>query len=204
AIEAHLIRKSPGGLTYIAEWKGGVLDHKMGHLTCFAAGMLALGANDAPQNKKEHYIELAAEIASTCHESYVRTDTKLGPEVFRFDTGAEATSSRLSERYYLLRPEVVESYLYLWRLTHNPKYREWGWEIAQALDTYCRIENGFSGIRDVYTTTPNHDNVQQSFFMSETLKYLYLLFSEDDLLSLEDWVFNTEAHPLPISRVQSV
>lgn len=73
AIEAHLIRKSPGGLTYIAEWKGGVLDHKMGHLTCFAAGMLALGANDAPQNKKEHYIELAAEIASTCHESYVRT-----------------------------------------------------------------------------------------------------------------------------------
>ncbi|XP_040193064.1 mannosyl-oligosaccharide 1,2-alpha-mannosidase IC [Rana temporaria] len=204
AIEAHLIRKSPGGLTYIAEWKGGVLDHKMGHLTCFAAGMLALGANDAPQNKKEHFIELAAEIASTCHESYVRTDTKLGPEVFRFDTGAEATSSRLSERYYLLRPEVVESYLYLWRLTHNPKYRDWGWEIAQALDTYCRIENGFSGIRDVYTTTPNHDNVQQSFFMSETLKYLYLLFSEDDLLSLEDWVFNTEAHPLPISRVQSV
>ncbi|XP_018413536.1 PREDICTED: mannosyl-oligosaccharide 1,2-alpha-mannosidase IC [Nanorana parkeri] len=204
AIEAHLIRKSLGGLTYIAEWKGGVLDHKMGHLTCFAAGMLALGANDAPQSKKDHYMELAAEIAKTCHESYLRTDTKLGPEVFRFDTGTEATSSRQSERYYLLRPEVVESYLYLWRLTHNPKYREWGWEIVQALDTYCRIENGFSGIRDVYTTTPNHDNVQQSFFMSETLKYLYLLFSEDDLLSLEDWVFNTEAHPLPISRVQSV
>ncbi|KAM5179549.1 mannosyl-oligosaccharide 1,2-alpha-mannosidase IC [Mantella aurantiaca] len=204
AIEAHLIRKSPGGLTYIAEWKGGVLDHKMGHLTCFAAGMLALGANDAPENKKDHYMELAAEISNTCHESYVRTDTKLGPEVFRFDTEAEATSSRLSERYYLLRPEVVESYLYLWRLTHNPKYRDWGWEIVQALDTYCRIENGFSGIKDVYTTTPNHDNVQQSFFMSETLKYLYLLFSEDDLLSLEDWVFNTEAHPLPISRVQSV
>ncbi|XP_068125054.1 mannosyl-oligosaccharide 1,2-alpha-mannosidase IC isoform X1 [Hyperolius riggenbachi] len=204
AVEAHLIRKSPGGLTYIAEWKGGILDHKMGHLTCFAAGMLALGANDAPQNKKKHYMKLAAEIANTCHESYLRTDTKLGPEVFRFDTGAEAMSTRLSERYYLLRPEVVESYLYLWRLTHNPKYREWGWEIVQALDTYCRIESGFSGIRDVYTTTPNHDNVQQSFFMSETLKYLYLLYSEDDLLSLEDWVFNTEAHPLPISRVQSV
>ncbi|KAM3933480.1 mannosyl-oligosaccharide 1,2-alpha-mannosidase IA-like [Leptodactylus fuscus] len=204
AIEAHLIKRSAGGLTYIAEWRGGVLDHKMGHLTCFAAGMLALGANDAPDKKKDHYMELAAEIANTCHESYVRTDTKLGPEVFRFDTGAEATSTRLSERYYLLRPEVVESYLYLWRMTHNPKYREWGWEIVQALDTYCRIESGFSGIRDVYTTNPNHDNVQQSFFMSETLKYLYLLFSEDDMLSLEDWVFNTEAHPLPINKLKSI
>ncbi|KAG8594845.1 hypothetical protein GDO81_001337, partial [Engystomops pustulosus] len=73
-----------------------------------------------------------------------------------------------------------------------------------SLDTYCRIESGFSGIRDVYTTSPNHDNVQQSFFMSETLKYLYLLFSEDDLLSLEDWVFNTEAHPLPINKLKSI
>ncbi|CAH2222401.1 mannosyl-oligosaccharide 1,2-alpha-mannosidase IC [Pelobates cultripes] len=204
AIELHLIKRSPGGLTYIAEWRGGILDHKMGHLTCFAAGMLALGAHDAPANKKDHYMKLASEIARTCHESYVRTETKLGPEVFRFDSGAEATSTRLSERYYLLRPEVVESYVYLWRLTHDPRYREWGWEIVQALDKYCRTESGFSGIRDVYTTTPNHDNVQQSFFMSETLKYLYLLFSDDDLLSLEDWVFNTEAHPLPITRQKSV
>ncbi|KAE8624531.1 hypothetical protein XENTR_v10005977 [Xenopus tropicalis] len=203
AIETHLIRKSPGGLTYIAEWRGGILDHKMGHLTCFAAGMFALGARDAPAQKRDHYMELAAEIANTCHESYARTDTKLGPEVFRFDFGAEATASRLSERYYMLRPEVAESYVYLWRLTHNPKYREWGWEIVQALEKYCRIESGFSGIRDVYSTSPNHDNVQQSFFMSETLKYLYLLFSEDDLLSLEDWVFNTEAHPLPITHLKS-
>lgn len=45
----------------------------MGHLTCFAAGMLALGAKDAPQTKKDHYMALAAEIANTCHESYVRT-----------------------------------------------------------------------------------------------------------------------------------
>ncbi|XP_053561359.1 mannosyl-oligosaccharide 1,2-alpha-mannosidase IC [Bombina bombina] len=204
AIETHLIKKSVGGLTYIAEWRGGILDHKMGHLTCFAAGMLALGANDAQAKKKEYYMELAAEIANTCHESYLRTETKLGPEVFRFDSGAEATSTRLSERYYLLRPEVVESYLYLWRLTHNPKYREWGWEIVQALEKYCKTETGYSGIKDVYVTSPKYDNVQQSFFMSETLKYLYLLFSEDDLLSLEDWVFNTEAHPLPITHQRSM
>lgn len=39
----------------------------------------------------------------------------------------------------------------------------------------------------------------ESFFLGETLKYLYLLFSDNpNLLSLDRFVFNTEAHPLPI------
>uniref|UniRef100_A0A8C4YTI6 alpha-1,2-Mannosidase n=4 Tax=Gopherus TaxID=38771 RepID=A0A8C4YTI6_9SAUR len=200
AIEKHLVKKSAGGLTYIAEWRGGVLDHKMGHLACFSGGMIALGAEQAAEEKKQHYMDLAAEITHTCHESYTRSDTKLGPEAFRFDSGTEAMATRLSERYYILRPEVVESYMYMWRLTHDPKYRQWGWEVVKALEKYCRVEAGFSGIRDVYTTTPSHDNMQQSFFLAETLKYLYLLFCDDDVLSLEDWVFNTEAHPLPVNH----
>lgn len=73
AIEKNLIRKSRGGLTYIAEWKGGLLEHKMGHLTCFAGGMIALGADGDPDDKTGHQMELAAEIARTCHESYART-----------------------------------------------------------------------------------------------------------------------------------
>ncbi|XP_060640425.2 mannosyl-oligosaccharide 1,2-alpha-mannosidase IC [Anolis sagrei] len=200
AIEKHLVKKSAGGLTYIAEWRGGILDHKMGHLACFSGGMIALGAQHAAKEQTQHYMELAAEITNTCHESYARSETKLGPEAFRFDSGAEAMATRLSDRYYILRPEVVESYLYLWRLTHDPKYRQWGWEAVQALEKNCRVEAGFSGIRDVYASTPSHDNMQQSFFLAETLKYLYLLFCEDDVLSLDDWVFNTEAHPLPINR----
>uniref|UniRef100_A0A672ZXW5 alpha-1,2-Mannosidase n=1 Tax=Sphaeramia orbicularis TaxID=375764 RepID=A0A672ZXW5_9TELE len=198
AIEANLVQKSPGGLTYMAEWRGGILDHKMGHLACFSGGMIGIGADDGAPEKRQHYLDLAAEITHTCHESY--TPTKLGPEAFRFDSGAEATATRLSDRYYILRPEVIESYMYMWRLTHDPKYREWGWEAVEALEQHCRVDSGFSGIRDVYTTTVSHDNMQQSFFLSETLKYLYLLFSDDDLLPLEDWVFNTEAHPLPIIR----
>ncbi|XP_025899161.1 mannosyl-oligosaccharide 1,2-alpha-mannosidase IC [Nothoprocta perdicaria] len=200
AIEKHLVKKSAGGLTYIAEWRGGILDHKMGHLACFSGGMIALGAEHAGEEKKQHYMDLAAEITNTCHESYARSDTKLGPEAFRFDTGSEAMATRLSERYYILRPEVVESYMYMWRLTHDPKYRQWGWEAVKALEEHCRVEAGFSGIRDVYSTTPTHDNMQQSFFLAETLKYLYLLFCEDDVLALDDWVFNTEAHPLPINH----
>ncbi|XP_021402813.2 mannosyl-oligosaccharide 1,2-alpha-mannosidase IA [Lonchura striata] len=198
AIETHLIRKSSGGLTYIAEWKGGLLEHKMGHLTCFAGGMFALGADGAPSDKTGHHIELGAEIARTCHESYDRTRMKLGPEAFRFDGGVEAIATRQNEKYYILRPEVIETYMYMWRLTHDPKYREWGWEAVEALEKHCRVDGGYSGIRDVYSNHESHDDVQQSFFLSETLKYLYLLFSEDDLLPFEHWVFNTEAHPLPV------
>ncbi|XP_073937057.1 mannosyl-oligosaccharide 1,2-alpha-mannosidase IC isoform X3 [Castor canadensis] len=204
AIETYLLNVSPGGLTYIAEWRGGILDHKMGHLACFSGGMIALGAEDAKEEKRAHYRELAAQITRTCHESYVRSDTKLGPEAFWFNSGREAVATQLGESYYILRPEVVESYMYLWRQTHNPIYREWGWDVVMALEKYCRTEAGFSGIQDVYSSIPNHDNKQQSFFLAETLKYLYLLFSEDDVLSLEDWVFNTEAHPLPVNHSDSL
>ena len=34
-------------------------------------------------------------------------------------------------RYYILRPETFESYFLLWRLTKDPKYRDWGWEAVQ-------------------------------------------------------------------------
>ncbi|XP_040821503.1 mannosyl-oligosaccharide 1,2-alpha-mannosidase IA isoform X1 [Ochotona curzoniae] len=198
AIETHLIRKSSGGLTYIAEWKGGLLEHKMGHLTCFAGGMFALGADGAPEGLAQHYLELGAEIARTCHESYNRTFMKLGPEAFRFDGGVEAIATRQNEKYYILRPEVVETYMYMWRLTHDPKYRKWAWEAVEALESHCRVNGGYSGLRDVYFTHEKYDNVQQSFFLAETLKYLYLIFSDDDLLPLEHWIFNTEAHLLPI------
>ncbi|XP_027011206.2 mannosyl-oligosaccharide 1,2-alpha-mannosidase IA isoform X1 [Tachysurus fulvidraco] len=202
AIETGLIRKSSGGLTYIAEWKGGLLEHKMGHLTCFAGGMIALGADGAPEDQTGHQMELAAEIARTCHESYARTNLKLGPEAFRFDGGVEAIATRQNEKYFILRPEVIETYMYMWRFTHDPKYRQWGWEAVQALEQHCKVEGGYSGVRDVYSNTPNHDDVQQSFYMAETLKYLYMLFSDDDHLPFEHWVFNTEAHPLPVIKRQ--
>uniref|UniRef100_A0A8C5ZP51 alpha-1,2-Mannosidase n=1 Tax=Marmota marmota marmota TaxID=9994 RepID=A0A8C5ZP51_MARMA len=187
AIEMYLLNVSPGGLTYIAEWRGGILDHKMGHLACFSGGMIALGAEDAKEEKRAHYQELAAQITRTCHESYARSDTKLGPEAFWFNSNKEAEATHEGESYYILRPEVVESYMYLWRLTHDPIYREWGWEVVTV------------SARGRAQETPT----QQSFFLAETLKYLYLLFSEDDTLSLEDWVFNTEAHPLPVNHSDS-
>ena len=37
---------------------------------------------------------------------------------------------------------------------------------------------------------------RRSFFLAETLKYLYMLQSPDHEISLARYVFNTEAHPL--------
>lgn len=79
----------------------------------------------------DRYMEIARKITHTCHESYNRSATKLGPESFRFTEGAEAMALKSSEKYYILRPEVIESYFYMYRLTKDPKYREWGWEAVQ-------------------------------------------------------------------------
>jgi len=208
-IEEQLIQTSASGLTYIAEMKYGRLEHKMDHLACFAAGMYGLAAHEEKDDNSERWMEIAKGITNTCHESYDRTDTKLGPEAFRFSEAVEARALKQNERYYILRPETFESYFILWRLTKDPKYREWGWEAVQALENSCRTDGGYSGIRNVYQVAEqagedvggNKDDVQQSFFLAETLKYLYLLFSDEHIISTDQWVFNTEAHPLPIRGV---
>lgn len=38
----------------------------------------------------------------------------------------------------------------------------------------------------------------ESFYLAETLKYLYLLFDDDNFINQGDYIFNTEGHPLPI------
>ncbi|WAR07139.1 MA1A2-like protein [Mya arenaria] len=199
AIETHMIKVSPGGLKYVSEYKSGRNELKMDHLGCFCGGMFALGAEGSAEPEK--YLQLGQDIANTCHESYDRSATKLGPEAFRFDGNTEAKAVRQNEKYYILRPEVLETYFYMWRFTKEQKYRDWAWEAVQALETHCRTDGGYTGIRDVYQVNPQKDDVQQSFFLAETLKYLYLIFSDDSLLPLDKWVLNTEAHPLPVHRV---
>ena len=62
--------------------------------------------------------------------THVHVASKLGPEAFRFDANGQI-SSKNNEKMYLLRPETVESYFVLWRITHDQKYRDWGWEVVQ-------------------------------------------------------------------------
>ena len=205
AVEKNMIRVSREGFTYIGELSYGYLNPKMGHLTCFAGGMFALTAMHTAgilnDQKRSKYAKLAEEVTRTCHESYKQSFTGLGPEIFYFASETDdklASGIRSSSTAYILRPEVVESYFYLWRMTKNQKYRDWAWDAVQAIEKHCKTENGYSGISNVYDANPRKDDVQQSFFLAETLKYLYLIFSDDDVIPLDKFVFNTEAHPLLI------
>ncbi|KAJ1562994.1 Mannosyl-oligosaccharide 1,2-alpha-mannosidase IC [Cladochytrium tenue] len=97
-------------------------------------------------------------------------------------------------------PETVESLFYMWRLTHDPKWRKKGWEMAVNLNATCRDDAGFHDLEHVIKRKPM--DRQESFFLAETLKYFYLwvsgLFADDDTVSLDSYVFNTEAHPLSV------
>ena len=134
--------------------------------------MLGLGAIHLGEPHQTRHMELARGITHTCHESYDRSNTKLGPEAFRFSDAMEAKALKSNEKYYILRPEVIESHFVMWRLTHDPRYRQWGWEAVQALEKHCRVEGGYSGIKNVYSDDPTKDDVQQSFFLAETLKVI--------------------------------
>ena len=64
---------------------------------------------------------------------------------------------------------------------------------------HCRTASGYAGLRDVNLKQGRSlEDSMPSFWLAETLKYLYLLFAEDDVLPLDQWVFNTEAHPFRV------
>ncbi|XP_011046600.1 PREDICTED: mannosyl-oligosaccharide 1,2-alpha-mannosidase MNS1 [Populus euphratica] len=189
-----LVRKTtPSSCTYICEKHGGSLTDKMDELACFAPGMLALGSSVYGPADSQKILSLAEELAWTCYNFYQSTPTKLAGENYFFHPGEDMS---VGTSWNILRPETVESLFYLWRFTGNRTYREWGWDIFQAFEMNSRIKTGYVVLKDVNTGVK--DDKMQSFFLAETLKYLYLLFSPSSVISLDEWVFNTEAHPLRI------
>ncbi|KAF9691766.1 hypothetical protein EKO04_010483 [Ascochyta lentis] len=107
--------------------------------------------------------------------------------------------ARISDRRFLLRPEAIESVFVLYRITGDPTLADTAWRMFEAINNATMAEFAHSAIADV--TVPNKQESQkldqcESFWMAETLKYFYLIFSEPDLISLDDYVLNTEAHPL--------
>ncbi|MCJ1404258.1 hypothetical protein MMC11_007483 [Xylographa trunciseda] len=103
--------------------------------------------------------------------------------------------SEFSSRKYILRPEAIESVFIMYRVTGDETWREKGWRMFNAVQNYTRVEFGYSAIGDVTSDSPYHLDEMESFWLAETLKYYYLLFSTPDTISLDDYVLNTEAHP---------
>ncbi|KAJ7699061.1 glycoside hydrolase [Mycena rosella] len=99
---------------------------------------------------------------------------------------------------YLLRPETIESLYIMWRVTGESKWREMGWRIFQAIERETRTPVGYASLKTVEVSPGIKQDDMPSYFLAETLKYLYLMFIDEEPFPLDTWVFNTEAHPLPV------
>ncbi|TFK24297.1 mannosyl-oligosaccharide 1,2-alpha-mannosidase [Coprinopsis marcescibilis] len=156
------------------------------------------------------------ELIKTCMKTH-DTATGLSPEIVYFrvpsdgmDTyefaptdwyirGAQPGIPAPYDARYMLRPETVESLFIAYRLTGDEIFREHGWKIFQAIEKHCKVESGgYATVINVDENPAQLEDKMETFFLSETLKYLYLLFSDSNTIPLDRYVFNTEAHPFPI------
>ncbi|KAI1079417.1 glycoside hydrolase family 47 protein [Whalleya microplaca] len=174
--------------------------------------------------KNEADMQLARELTQTCWGMYKWMATGLAAEISyfniaspplaesaphstppsEFDSDANAQwrkdySVHAMDVHNLQRPETVESLFYMWRITGDVKYREWGWEMFKSFMNHTAVEDGggFSSLSNANKVPPVMRDNMESFWLAETLKYFYLLFSPDDLLPLDKVVINTEAHAFP-------
>ncbi|KAF2704311.1 glycoside hydrolase family 47 protein [Pleomassaria siparia CBS 279.74] len=192
--------------------------NRQGHLACFAPGTILLGS----KFYNEPYLRtFALALLEGCHHTYASTPSKIGPESwswipkFGFDDPIYApnTDRQMNEwkthgfwstdAKFKGRPEYVESLFYAWRIAGEPRYREWAWEAFSAMEKHCKAPYGYAQLADVFQPTAKEwgsngedrwIDAQESFWAAETLKYLYLTFSNADTASLDRWVFSTEGH----------
>ncbi|CAM0944248.1 unnamed protein product [Alopecurus aequalis] len=131
--------------------------------------------------------------ANLSHREFYNVWQRFGvlPERYLLDYGI----LHPTEKYYPLRPEFAESTFYLYQATKDPWYLEVGEAIVGSLNYYTKVEGGFASVRDV--STMKLEDHQHSFFLSETCKYLFLLY-DDSFLRNKNYIFTTEGHPLPI------
>uniref|UniRef100_A0A3B3T3H5 alpha-1,2-Mannosidase n=2 Tax=Paramormyrops kingsleyae TaxID=1676925 RepID=A0A3B3T3H5_9TELE len=112
---------------------------------------------------------------------------------------AFTTDFRVHWAQHPLRPEFAESTYFLFKATRDPYYLEVGRTVLENLNRFARVPCGFAAMKDV--RTGSHEDRMDSFFLAEMFKYLFLLFAdpEDLPFDVEDYVFTTEAHLLPLS-----
>jgi mannosyl-oligosaccharide alpha-1,2-mannosidase len=97
---------------------------------------------------------------------------------------------------YILRPEAIESLFVLYRITGDKSLQDRAWQMFQAIISATRTSIAYASVNDVTFEEPELFNSMESFWTAETLKYFYLIFAEPDVVSLDKYVLNTEAHPL--------
>lgn len=199
-------------------------ENQQGHLACFAPGTILL----ASKFYNQPYLRtFALALLEGCRHTYTSTPSKIGPETwswtpkFSYDDPFLSPSTPREEKEwsesgfwstnpkYKGRPEYVESLFYAWRITGEERYREWAWEAFAAMERHCKAPYGYAQLADVYRVKPGEwggdgkdrwIDMQESYWAAETLKYLYLTFSDVETASLDNWVFSTEGHVFRMIR----
>lgn len=191
--------------------------NQQGHLACFAPGTILLASKFYDQ---PYLRTFALALLEGCRHVYTSTPTKIGPEAwswtpkFSYDKPLFAPDSERkkkeweqsgfwsTEPQYRGRPEYVESLFYAWRITGEQRYRDWAWEAFAAMEQHCKAPYGYAQLADVYQVGGEDKwiDMQESFWAAETLKYLWLTFTDVETASLDNWVFSTEGHVFRMIR----
>ncbi|PMD33637.1 glycoside hydrolase family 47 protein [Hyaloscypha variabilis F] len=178
------------------------LDGQFQHLACFVGGMVALGSRIS--NSVEE-LETARKLTDGCVWGYSNTPSGVMPDFSHLQVCKDAASCTWSgegngfwsvdDPSYQLRPEAIESVFIMYRLTADPSWLEKGWKMFEAIVKHTKTDIAHARLVNVMDEHPVHEDSMESYWLAETLKYFYLLYSEPDLVSLDDFVLNTEAHP---------
>jgi mannosidase alpha-like ER degradation enhancer 2 len=178
ALNRHLADSAPTGLWYgqVDMGTGKRTATEFGALHAFLPGVLALGGD----------LDRARRLQASSFKMW--NVAGIEPEVLDYRT------MKVVHPGYPLRPEIMEAAYVLHRLTKDPRYLEMGRTFFEGLVAHCRTDAGYTTLKNVETREKG--DLMPSYFLAETLKYLYLLFAPDETLSLDEVVFNTEAHPL--------
>ena len=120
---------------------------------------------------------------------------KYGLEPMIYDYDADKATYPV----YDLNPEIIESAYYLYHFTGNEAYYNMVIQYWADINKYCKTDIAYSSIANVETMEKK--DYMPTFFFAETMKYFYLTFTmEDGSFNLDDYVFNTEAHPFKKSN----
>ena len=97
--------------------------------------------------------------------------------------------TEIGDRRYILRPEAIESVFVLYRITGDRRLMDVAWRMFTTIDKHTKTEFANAALDDITATpeAPKADRME-SFWMAETLKYFYLIFSDPELISLDDYV----------------
>nr|XP_019044540.1 mannosyl-oligosaccharide alpha-1,2-mannosidase [Kwoniella bestiolae CBS 10118]OCF23470.1 mannosyl-oligosaccharide alpha-1,2-mannosidase [Kwoniella bestiolae CBS 10118] len=163
---------------------------KQDHLVCFLGGSFLLGITEGGKREvdwknldevQEEDFVVGKGIVESCMKTH-ETATGLAPEIAMFVQWSDERAA--DEDWYIkpnhngvlidgrniLRPETVESLFLAYRATGDEQYRQWGWEVFQAFEKWCKVPSGgYAGIEDVQTVPPRQLDRMETFWLAETL-----------------------------------